>query len=167
MSRSLNANVSLNVTIQGEVQSVNSTAMSWGIPRKIVLADPAFDINVSEAKLFLKDWRTAARERKKQAAATHKFQAFIIDVNEKLSYDTEFQNVRSPEEREAIHQLLSRERQTIDVSAARVSSAELEKRLEKLKERLSEALLAIRPMEGSTGRNSKIECNHSKSLCGH
>jgi DNA primase large subunit len=136
--------------------------MSWGIPRKIALGDSAFDINVSEAKLFLRDWRAAARERKKHAAATHKYQTFIIDLNDKLSFDAEFQNVTSEEERNAIHQLLARERQTIEVSAARVSSGELEKRLEKLKEKFSEALYRYEQLKARPGAIRKLNATIQK-----
>jgi anthranilate/para-aminobenzoate synthase component I len=141
ISASLNANVTVNVTIEGEVTSVDSAPMNWGLPAKVRPADPAFDFDVPAAKQFMLEFNATRAERKRHSAAAHKIEAFIIDLNDKLSYDTDFQTVTTEEERAMIHELLSRERQTIEVSAARVPAIEFEKRLEKLKEKIGTTLL--------------------------
>jgi hypothetical protein len=141
ISASLNANVTVNITIEGEVNSVDSAPMNWGLPTKVTPSDPAFDFDVAAAKQFMLEFNETRADRKRHAAAAHKIEAFIIDLNDKLSYDSDFQAVTTEEERSIIHELLSRERQTIEVSAARVPAVELEKRLEKLKEKIGRTLL--------------------------
>lgn len=140
LSASLNANISVNVTIESEMHYTNSSAVSWALKNNITLLDRAFSYNKAKANEIMNDLTEANERRIKHAEATHKIETFIIDMTDKLEYDNDFRYVTTDEERYQIQQLLSRERQTIELSASRVSAQELEKRLEKVKEQISAPL---------------------------
>jgi len=137
ISAALTANVTVNMTIKGEVNSVDSTSVSWGLKSRTELHDPEYKVNSTESYINVQLYRDYLANIKQHAAARHKIEAFIIDLNDKITYDEDFSNISTNEERFEIQQMLSRERQSVDISGSRVSAIDLERRLEKIKEKLA------------------------------
>lgn len=148
ISASLNVNMTVNVTIEGQTADVNSTTANLPIKTVVELADSEFKVDQSKAEAFLSALIAAAQERRRHDAAAHKIEAFIIDLTDKIEYDSEFKLVTTEEERNAIMQLLQRERMAVDFSASRVSANDLEKRLDKIKEKISDALVRYDEYKG-------------------
>ena len=140
ISSSLTANISVNVTIEGKTNFVDSTPSNWGINTETKLSHPSFLYDEIECDEFIGSYLDAAQERKAHAEASHKIEGFIIDLTDKIEYDSDFQTVTTEEERNQIMEILSREREALELSSSRVSSSDLKKRLEKLKERLKDEL---------------------------
>ena len=198
LSAALYANVTLNVTIQGNSSQLDSTPMSWNLHtnhfnyypflrqtfkkklndsqnlsddqnskendqkkenKKSKKEELIFElkeiftfeegINANQAEmLFVKTAKKAASEKRKHAAALHNLEGFVIDYTDKLEYDEDFRNVTTDEERTEIMEILSRERNTIELSGSRVKSSELKKRLQKLKEKIEMPLFRYTELKG-------------------
>lgn len=144
ISSALTANITVNVTIEGQVAQTNSSTSNWALSTKSTLNAPVFGYNETSHDEFMKQFTEAEIERKNHAKATHKIEAFIIDLTDKIEYDTDFQEVTIEEERSEIRDILSREREAIEFSGSRVHSTDLEKRFEKLREKLKEPLLRFK-----------------------
>ena len=148
ISASLNVNMTVNVTIEGQTADINSTTANLPIKTVVELVDSEFKVDQAAAEEFISALIAAAQERRRHDAAAHKIEAFIIDLTDKIEYDSEFRLVTSEEERDAITQLLQRERMAVEFSAQRVSADDLEKRLEKIKDRISDALVRYEEYKG-------------------
>lgn len=156
ISASLTANVTVNVTINGETNQIDSQTTNWALSTKSTLNSPVFSYNHTELDLFIKDFIKSEVERKNHAEATHKIIAFIIDLIDKIDYESDFQEVTTQEERGFIRDLLAREREAIEISGSRVNSKEILKRLDKLKEKLKEPLLRYKEFKLRPGELIKL-----------
>ncbi|OHS93116.1 dnaK protein [Tritrichomonas foetus] len=156
ISSALTANISVNVTIEGEVAHVDSTTSSWGLTTTTTMTADEFKFNETENSDFMGAFLDATAERKAHAANTHKIEAFIIDLTDKIEYDTDFQTVTSEEERSTILEIISREREAIEMSGSRVSAADLGKRFDKLKEKLKDTLFRFQEFKQRPAAIAKL-----------
>ena len=143
LSASLSANVTINITIKGEVNNVDSTSVSWNLRTNSNLIDDDYNYNLTNSLILINNFLEYRNSIKRLAASRHKLETFIIDLTDKINYDSDFLEITTSNERFEILQLLSREKQTIEISGQRVSSLELERRLEKLKEKLFDILFKL------------------------
>lgn len=156
ISSALTANVTVNVTIEGQDIQANSTTSNWALTTKSTLDSHSTGFSRSLHKEFMKQFIDAEVERKNHAKATHKIEAFIIDLADKIEYDTDFQEVTTEAERSEIRDILFKEREAIEFSGSRVHSSDLEKRFEKLREKLKEPLLRFREFKSRPGDIAKL-----------
>ena len=98
MSSTLTANISVNVSIKGEMNSINSTSVNLNIKSNVSLTKTNY--NLTKDVLFIKDYINETNERKKHDEIYNKLESFIIDLQDKISYDSDFQGVTTEEERE-------------------------------------------------------------------
>ncbi|KAH0785075.1 dnaK protein [Histomonas meleagridis] len=139
ISSSLSANVSINVSIKGEYNSLESAPMNTNLRSKLMFSDE-INFNKTNNINFIKDYINTSTERKLHAEVLNKLESFIIDLQDKIQYDNDFADVITDEEKSEIINILSHEKEAIDFSGARVTSKELEKRYEKIEEKLSDIL---------------------------
>lgn len=156
ISSSLTANVTVNVTINGEETHVDSQTSNWALSTVSNLNAPLFAYNQTELNSFINSFLDSEEERKNHAKATHKIEAFIIDLIDKIDYDSDFQEVTTQEERDFIRDFLGREREAIELSGARVHSTELAKRFDKLKDKLKDPLLRFKEFKLRPGELIKL-----------
>ena len=134
ISASLNANVTVNITIQNEtINQVSPT--SWQLKYNTIINEA--EIDFPKSKELLDGIRGYRRRIAQQRKSHNALLDFIIDTNEKLQYSNDMKAVSTPEERSQLQQMLARERQSVDLAGFRVSAAELDKRLATIKERMS------------------------------
>lgn len=156
ISSALTANVTVNVTIEGKDIQANSTTSNWALTTKSTLDAHSNEYNETGHIEFMNQFINAEIERKNHAKATHKIEAFIIDLTDKLEYDTDFQEVTTEEERAEIRDILFKEREAIEFSGSRVHSTELSKRFDKLKDKLKEPLLRFKEFKSRPGDIAKL-----------
>ena len=133
----LHANITVNATIGNEsISQVTSTSYPLKYENNII--ENVLDF--PKSKELLDGIRGYRRQVAQQRKSLNNLLDFIIDTNEKLSYSSDMKAVSTPEERAQVQQMLARERQSVDLAGSRVSSAELEKRLASIKERIGNLL---------------------------
>lgn len=137
ISAALTANVTVNMTIENE--SINQVSQtSWKLATEVTYRDSEMDFNSSKTLLDgIRGYRRSIANHRK---AFNDLMNFIIDMNEKLNYNQDMIEVTTEEERQVIKELLSRERQTVDLQGQHVSAEDLEKRKNLIKETIGSTL---------------------------